>query len=74
MADPQDIESVKELKRRREAEIMREYQATGLGIGKAGEAYVLVVYLPAKRTDLEEPVVIEGVQVKFEVTGRFTTR
>ena len=43
----------------------------GLGIGKHDDAYVLVVYLPAPRPDLAEPVVVDGVRLKFEVTGRF---
>ena len=69
MADPRNLDTVKALKRKHEAEIMRRYGATGVAIGKSGDEYVIVVYLAAKRADIEEPVVIEGVRLQFQVTG-----
>jgi hypothetical protein len=74
MADPRNLEDVKAVKRRHEADIIKRYQAIGMGIGKVGAEYVFVVYLPAKRTDIKEPVLVEGVRLKFEVTGRIKTQ
>lgn len=59
------------VKRARERALIAQYAATGLGIGKHDDGYVLVVYLPAPRPDIAEPVFVDGVRLKFEVTGRF---
>lgn len=59
------------VKRAREQALIAQYGAVGLGIGKQDDRYVLVVYLPAAREDLAAPVFVDGVRLKFEVTGRF---
>ena len=59
------------VKRAREEALIAQYGAVGLGIGRQGDAYVLVVYLRAAREGLAEPVFVDGVRLKFEVTGRF---
>jgi hypothetical protein len=74
VADPTDIESVRELLRRKRSELIATYAATGVAIGKrepADQAYVLVVYLASRSMMPAEPHSLEGIPLKFEVTGRF---
>jgi len=63
------LESVREILQRRKSEILETYRAIGVGIGKEDDSYRIVVYLerPEDRTDT--PVSVEGVPLKFVVTG-----
>lgn len=74
MTDTTDIESVRAILNRHKTAIMETYRASGVGIGKddpKAKEYVLVVYLESKRDEPREAVAIEGVPLRFKVTGRF---
>jgi hypothetical protein len=71
MADPKDLESVRTLFAAHKDEILRRYGAVGGGIGRNENEYVITVYLRSKNDSPAEPVSIEGVRVRFEVTGEF---
>jgi hypothetical protein len=74
MPDPKNLESVREYFRGRKEEIMKQYNAEGAGIGKAGagdDRYAIVVYLKRKQDIPPEPVELDGIPVRFEVTGGF---
>jgi hypothetical protein len=69
-----DLEFVREILDRRKKEILDLYGATGTGIGKDSEdnqSYVIVVYLPQKENKPQAPVTLEGIPLRFEVTGPF---
>jgi hypothetical protein len=73
MADSTRIESAREVLARHKDEIMRTYQAVGVGLGKQSptdQSYAIVVYLESARHRPQGPVSYEGIPVKFEVTGR----
>jgi len=69
MADPKNLEDVRALFARRKNELIAKYHACGAGVGRndAGD-YAIVIYLESAREG-SEPVWIEGVPLKFEVTG-----
>jgi hypothetical protein len=74
MADPTRLEAVRDVLERHREDILRAFRATGVAIGKQDlkdASYVLVVYLAsaADRPAHAEP--IEGVPLKFVVTGTF---
>jgi hypothetical protein len=73
MADPRDLASVRQVLAARKDEIRQRYASRGVGIGKdpATGEYALVVYLEAARPIPLEADRIDGVQLLFEVTGRF---
>lgn len=74
MADPADLESVKRVLEEHRQEVVRAYRAVGTGIGSrapGSREYAIVVYLKSKADMPPEPVAIEGVAVKFVVTGEF---
>jgi hypothetical protein len=70
--DTTRIESVRQVLEKRKDEILAAYRAVGVGIGKqkpTDPSYVIVVYLES-RSDLPGGAVsIDGVPLKFEVTG-----
>lgn len=74
LADPANLESVRELLHRKREELIRRYGAVGVAIGKprlTDSSYVIVVYLPSRSNLPAAPQSVEGVPLKFEVTGRF---
>jgi hypothetical protein len=74
MTDCTDIADVRRLLDQFKEEIMQRYQAEGVAIGKkhpSDKNYCFVVYLDNKRKIPPEPVIIAGVPVQFEVTGKF---
>ena len=71
MADPANLDDVRQLHAARKAELIRQYRAEGAGIGKDERGYVIVIYLAASDFVPREPVNIEGVPLRFEVTGKF---
>jgi len=74
MTDPRNLEAVRALLQRRRHELIGQYQAAGVGIGRENDVYVIVVYLKSARQRPAEGRDLEGVPLKFEVTGRFTTQ
>lgn len=74
MTDPKDLEAVRALLDRHRKELMEQYQAEGVGVGRDRKGYVIVVYLTSARQRPARPVHLEGVPLKFEVTGPFTTQ
>jgi hypothetical protein len=74
VADPGDLESVRRLLEEHRQEVVRAYRAVGTGIGSSepgGPGYAIVVYLKEKSDMPAEPVALEGVPLKFVVTGEF---
>jgi hypothetical protein len=63
------LESVREILQRRKSEILETYRAIGVGIGKENDSYQIVVYLETPENRTDEPVSVEGVPLKFVVTG-----
>jgi hypothetical protein len=66
---PTGLDSVRETLQRRKKEILETYRATGVGIGQEGESYRIVVYLQTPDDLPEKPTSVDGVQLKFVVTG-----
>lgn len=74
MVDATDIEAVRVYLRAHRSEIIERYQAEGVGIGRLTDddpRYAIVVYLDSENKRPIESVVLEGIPIKFEVTGRF---
>jgi hypothetical protein len=72
MADRKNLEDVRELLGRSKRELMQRYQAQGVGIGKQSpddDGYVIVLYMESQRNVPAEPAEVEGIPLKFEVTG-----
>ena len=74
MTDPSDLESVRALLGRNREKLMAQYRAHGVGVGRADERYGIVIYLDAPEDNPGEAVTLDGVPLKFEVTGPFTTQ
>lgn len=72
MTDPSNLEEVRALFARHRREIIERYEAHGAGVGRQGDGYAIVVYLDSADQQPQEPVTLEGVPLKFEVTGPFT--
>ncbi len=71
-----DLERVRAVLDRYRDEIQTRYRAVGTGIGKRSRedpTYVIVVYLESERDRPSGSAFIEGISLKFEVTGRFRT-
>lgn len=74
MADRGQLERVREHFHRRKEEIIRRYNAVGAGIGRQGSEdnrYAIVVYLRSEADRPKEPVEMDGIPLRFEVTGSF---
>ena len=74
MANPKDIESVRVYFDQHKHEIIDRFNATGAGIGKndpTDDGYVIVVYLKTNKDLPAEPVILDDIPIKFEVTGGF---
>jgi hypothetical protein len=72
MVNSSDFESVKSYFSSKKDEIIRDYKATGAGIGlsdKQDKSYAIVVYLTDKKLVPKNPVLQDGIELKFEVTG-----
>ncbi len=72
MADPRVLAEVRAVLEARKEELIRTYDAEGVGIGGGwpGGGYALVVYL-AETRQLPTEESIDGIPVRFEVTGEF---
>lgn len=74
MADPTDVESVKRLLAEHRDQVVRTYRAVGTGVGSdepGGRGYAIVVYVKEKSDVPAEPAALEGVRLRFVVTGEF---
>ena len=72
--DPKKLEDVRDVLNRNKKELMNRFNAEGVAIGKLNptdNSYVLTVFLDTSRDIPTEPVEIEGIPLKFEVTGKF---
>jgi hypothetical protein len=72
MIDTCDPQIVGQVLDRHRDEIVRRFNATGSGVGKrdpADDTHVIVVYLRSADDIPADPVFIEGIPVKFVVTG-----
>jgi hypothetical protein len=70
-ADAHDLEAVRRILDAHRQQITRRYDAVGTGIGKDGSDYVITVYLKDASHQSASEVSIEGVRLKFVVTGPF---
>jgi hypothetical protein len=73
MVDPRDLEAVRALLARNRTALMEQYKAAGVGVGKHGKGYAIVVYLNSAKDRPARDITLEGVPLKFEVTGPFRT-
>jgi hypothetical protein len=73
MADPVDLQAVRSVLASRKDELISRYHAEGAGVGKeeSGKGYAIVVYVATSDLVPEERVEVEGIPLRFEVTGRF---
>jgi len=72
MANPANLEEVRALFQARKAELIAQYHAEGAGIGKGpGGEYEIVVYLADEKARPAQSATLEGVPIRFEVTGKF---
>jgi hypothetical protein len=73
MADPLELEAVRSVLASRKDELIARYRAEGAAVGRdeSGEGYAIVVYLATTELLPEEEVEVEGIPLRFEVTGRF---
>lgn len=72
MADTKDLDYVRVVRQRHQEELLTRYHAVGMGIGRQappGEGYAIVVYLQSRRDLPDSPKEVEGVPLRFEVTG-----
>jgi hypothetical protein len=69
-----DLEQVRSILERNQPELLSKPGVVGAGIGARGngsDGYVIVVYVTSARDIPPEPAAIEGVALRFEVTGPF---
>ncbi|MEO7177740.1 MAG: hypothetical protein ABIW83_02755 [Allosphingosinicella sp.] len=76
MVDNRDLAAVREYFHANKAKLIECFGAVGAGIGRepAGESsgpYVIVLYLPHPSSKALDSMELEGIEVKFEVTGQF---
>lgn len=74
MVDNKNLDQVRAYLQHHKEQIMAEYKASGVGIGKSNskdDNYVIVVYLDDQKLQPEQPVIMNGVALKFEITGPF---
>lgn len=67
-----DEQTAREVLARHRDSILTAYEgAVGVGVGAADGGAAIVVFLADARNVPEGPVDVEGVPVRFEVTGEF---
>jgi hypothetical protein len=69
VTDTTHLDGVRQVFERRKGEILATYNAVGAGIGKEEDSYTIVVYLATAKDRPEEPASVEGVPLRFVVTG-----
>jgi hypothetical protein len=74
VANVTDLASVRQVLQKHREQVIRDYHAVGVGVGakngSSGE-YAIVVYLKSERDFPSQPVTLDGVSLKFVVTGEF---
>ena len=73
MVDSRDLDAVRALLERRRKDLLAQYKAAGVGVGRHGDDYVIVVYLMTADQQPRTAETVEGVSIRFEVTGPFKT-
>ena len=74
MVNNKNLNDVRTYLKTHKEEIIAEYKASGVGIGKSNsqdDRYVIVVYLHEQNVQPEQSVIKNGITLKFEVTGPF---
>ena len=74
MVDPRDLASVRTYLKEHKADLMQTYHANGIAIGKMNptdDSYVIVIYLNDKKQKPTESINVDGIPLKFEITGPF---
>lgn len=74
MVDNKSLEDVRKYLAKHKADIIDNYEAEGVGIGKMesqDDAYVIVVYLNDRQAVPQQVIEMDGITLKFEVTGKF---
>ena len=74
MVDQTNLETVRAFLKNHKEEIIKRYQAEGVAIGKEhpdDKDYVIVVYLHDAKQKPNDPVILDNIKLKFEVTGSF---
>ncbi|QGV77053.1 hypothetical protein [Streptomyces ficellus] len=72
MSEPNTLERVRSTLNRHRTHLLETYRAVGVGIGQAAPSatsYCITVYLLSSADIPQEPVAIDGVPLRFEVTG-----
>jgi hypothetical protein len=75
MVNPKDLESVRAYLQANKETIIQNYKASGAGVGKQNlidDSYVIVVYLQDNKNLPQEQVIVDGIPLKFVVTGLFS--
>ncbi len=74
MDGPTDLETFQAALADVKTEIIEEFDAQGVGIGRtaAKDGYVVVVYLAEGREAASLPEAFAGLPLRFEVTGEFS--
>lgn len=72
MADPTNLKEVRAVFARVKRDLIAKYRARGAGVGRGpGGGYAIVVYLQSEADRPRQAVQIEGIPLRFEVTGPF---
>ena len=74
MVDTKNLQNVLDYFQANKDEIIKTYHAVGAAVGKDlknNEQYVIVVYLKDKQHIPKEPIFLDNVSLRFEVTGAF---
>ena len=69
-----ELNYVRQVLQRNKKELMRRYKAEGVGIGKKtpkDDSYIVTVFVAGPENIPTEPVEVEGIPLKFKITGKF---
>ena len=72
--EKKDLEGVRDVLARRKRELIERYKAEGAAIGKArpnDSMYVITIYVADRRSVPDGSLEVEGVPLKFVVSGKF---
>ena len=72
--NPKNLGEVREVLQRNKRDLIEKFRAHGVAIGKRNlrdDAYVITVFMETSGDIPTEPAEVEGIPLKFEVTGKF---
>jgi hypothetical protein len=72
-----ELEQVRSVLERNQAELLSRPGVVGAGIGACRngcDGYLIVVYVVSARDIPQQPAAIEGIPLRFEATGPFVLR